>query len=306
MNIKTIFCFLFFSFIFLSVFSETYSILYKQAETRTESIYKLLENKLQFSKEHYYWDIMEVRFSEGYLNDTIITIEYSKRIDFYSPQPSSCNNIRLFTVLAHDTIYVSGNLALSFFNEIPGKNQVSIDIESENMGIEFLPANRYVYNNGNVYSMERVMDNNPAYYLQVIPYLENKHAHELEHEDLAIIDSFRDLSSNEILIKQLNESEYSYLLINEPAEDYKDAPFSISDCPKNNPIVVFCRTTNESIGVLLLLRTKWYFYILSLLGNTVREEMVIKGINNHFGMISRDWFIDHTVVSFGSPLGHHV
>lgn len=260
-----------------SAFSESYSILYRQAETQNETIYKLLEKNLRFSRDQYCWDIMEVRFTEDSQNDTIITIEYSKRSDFYSPLPSSRNKPRLFTVLANDTIYISGNLANSFFSEIPDKNQLSVDIESENVRIEFLPTKRYIYRSGSLYSGEKVVDRNPAYHLLVVPYLENKHSLELNQEDLTVIDSFRDLSANKILFEQLKASDYSYLFDIENNDEYKDAPFLISDYTGNNPIVVFCRTSTECIGVLLLLDNIWHFYILSLSGNKVQEEMNMKG-----------------------------
>lgn len=276
-NIKAFFCIVHLFLMSFSAFSESYSILYRQAETKNETIYKLLEKNLQFSKDQYCWDIMEVRFTEDSQNDTIITVEYSKRGDFYSPLPSSRNKARLFTVLANDTIYISGNLAHSFFKEILDKNQLSVDIESENVRIELLPTKRFIYRSGNLYSGEKIVDRNPAYHLLVVPYLENKHTLELNHVDLTVIDSFRDLSVNKILLEQLKDSDYSCLFDNENNYDYKDAPFVISDYTGNNPIVTFFRTSTESIGVLLLLKNIWHFYILSLSGNKVQEEMTMKG-----------------------------
>lgn len=276
-NKKAFYCIMYLFLMSFSAFSESYSILYRQAETQNKTIYKLLEKNLRFSKDQYCWDIMEVRITEDTQNDTIITVEYSKRSDYYSPLPSSRNKVRLFTVLANDTIYISGNLAHSFFKEIPDKNQLSIEIESENVWIELLPTKRYIYRSGSLYSGEKVADKNPADLLLVVPYLENKHTLELNHEELTVIDSFRDLSMNKILLEQLNDSDYSYLFDNEINDDYKDAPFVISDYGGNNPIAVFCRTSTECIGVLLLLENIWHFYILSLSRNKVQEEMTMKG-----------------------------
>ena len=252
------FCYLFLSPIHsLAFFGDNYEITYHHAMPKDEMLSEVLERIRQYPRTDYCWDYIGLRIVND-CQDTVLIAEYFKRSDFYRPRPSSGCNDQYFTVIGYDTIFISGNLSSEFFMPIFDKDTCTITIDCDNILVEFLPEQNFMFKHGIIYNMEFVGKKEPLHVYQIYPYLLKLHSK--DYNRVTFVHSYRDLSCNQHLVELLKETEYSDLL--SKGSGY-NAPFQINDYKGCNPTIIFGNYTEEAVCVLVFLPPMWHFYVFS-------------------------------------------